>query len=42
MFATAPEVSNNDACYKSGQNWLKNTILATLIQIREADFRCRK
>ena len=31
IFATDPAASENDACFKSGQNWLKNDHLASLI-----------
>ncbi len=29
IYATAPVVSKNDACYKSGQYWFKNNHLTT-------------
>ncbi len=37
FFATAQIVSKNNACYKSGQNWHKNSHLAALILIGETD-----
>ncbi len=31
FFTTAPRTSKNDSCHKSGQNWIKNSNLPTLI-----------
>jgi hypothetical protein len=37
IFDSATVASKNDACYKSGQNWLENNHFAILAQIGETD-----